>query len=84
MTVQCRVDNPGADGTKNCVTDQVSVDPGASQTLRVRIFPVPWKLDKPVELVAMRANPVHAGKIDTANVTQLLVFVSQSEGEPRL
>jgi len=79
VTVQCRVDNPGADGTKNCVTDQVSVDSGASQMLKVRIFPVPWKLDKPVELVAMRANPIHAGKIDTANVTQLLVFVSQSK-----
>jgi len=79
VTVQCRVDNPGADGTKNCVTDQVSVDPGASQTLKVRIFPVPWKLDKPVELVGMRANPIHAGKIDTANVTQLLIFVTQSK-----
>jgi len=77
VTVHCRVDNPGADGTNHCVTDQVSVDPGASQTLRVRVFPVPWKLDKPVEMVAMRANPVHAGKIDTANVTQLVIFVNQ-------
>ncbi len=79
VTVSCRVDNPGADGTKNCVTDQVSVDPGASQTLKVRIFPVPWKLDKPVELVGMRGYPVPEGKIDTANVIQLLIFVSQSK-----
>lgn len=79
VTVQCRVDNPGADGTKNCVTDQVSVDPGTSQTLRVRIFPVPWKLDKPLELVGMRGYPVHEGKIDTSNITQLLVFVNQSK-----
>jgi hypothetical protein len=76
LTVSCRVDNPGADGTKLCVTDQVSVDPGATQTLTVRIFPVPWKLDKPLELIGMRGNPVHAGKIDTANVTQLIVFTS--------
>ncbi len=76
-TVYCRVDNPAADGTNHCVTDQVSVDPGASQTLTVRIFPVPWKLDEPLELVGMRANPVHAGKIDTANVTQLVIFVSR-------
>ncbi|MBN1505371.1 MAG: hypothetical protein JW955_00920 [Sedimentisphaerales bacterium] len=77
VTVHCRVDNPGADGTNHCVTDQVSVDPGTSGTLKVRIFPVPWRLDEPLELVAMRANPVHQGKIDTANVTQLVIFVSQ-------
>jgi len=77
LTVSCRVDNPGADGTNHCVTDQVAVDPGASQTLTVRIFPVPWKLDEPLDLVGMRANPVHAGKIDTANVTQLVIFVTR-------
>jgi hypothetical protein len=74
-TLRCRVDNSGADGTNHCVTDQVTVDPGASQTLTVRIFPAPWKLDKPLELVGMRGAPVHAGKMDTANVTQLLVFL---------
>ena len=77
LTVYCRVDNPGADGTNHCETDQVAVDPGASRTLKVRIFPVPWKLDKPLELVAMRANPVYEGKIDAANVTQLVIFVAQ-------
>ncbi|MCL5279387.1 MAG: beta-galactosidase [Planctomycetes bacterium] len=73
-TIHCRVDNPGADGTNRCVTDQVAVDPGASQTLTVRIFPVPWKLDRPLELVGMRGAPIYAGKIDTADVTQLLLF----------
>jgi len=75
VSVRCRVDNPGADGTNHCVTDQVAVDPGASQTLTVRMFPVPWRLDKPLELVGMRGVPVHAGKVDTADVTQLLLFL---------
>jgi hypothetical protein len=75
ITVRCRVDNPGADGTKDCVTDQTTVEPGASRTLTVRIFPVPWKLDAPLELVGMRGCPVHAGKIDTARVTQLVLFL---------
>lgn len=79
VTVRCRVDNPGADGTNHCVTDQVAVDPGVSQTLTVRLFPVPWKLDKPLELVGMRGAPVHAGKIDTADVTQLLLFLDQAK-----
>ncbi len=77
LTVYCRADNPGADGTDHCVTDQVSVEPGTSQTLTVRIFPVPWKLDEPLDLIGMRGNPVHAGKIDTANVTQLVIFLTR-------
>jgi len=75
-TVSCRVDNPGADGTNHCVTDSVSVDPGALQTLTVRIVPVPWKLNEPLELVGMRGYPVHEGKVDTANVVQLVIFVN--------
>jgi len=75
-TVNCRVDNPGADGTNHCVTDSASVDPGVSQTLTVRIFPVPWKLDKPLELVGMRGYPVYEGKLDPANVVQLVIFVN--------
>lgn len=77
VTVNCRVDNPGADGTNHCVTDNVTVAPGASETLTVRVFPVPWRLDAPLELVGMRAAPTHAGKLDPANVTQLVIFVNQ-------
>jgi len=80
VTVYCRIDNPGANGTEHCVTDQVAVDPGASQTLTVHIFPTQWKLDKPLELIGMRGNPVHAGKIDTANVTQLVIFLTRPPG----
>jgi len=77
VTVHCRVDNPGADGTNHCVTDRLALAPGDTQTLTVRIFPVPWKLDEPLELVGMRANPVHAGKLDTTAVTQLVLFVTR-------
>ncbi len=77
LTVHCRVDNPGADGTNHCVTDQVSIEPGASQALTVRIFPVPWKLDKPLDLIGMRGHPVHTGKLDPANVTQLVIFLTR-------
>jgi len=77
IALRCRVDNPGADGTKNCVADQITLEPGAAQPLTVRIFPVPWKLDQPLELVGMRGFPVHAGKIDTAQVTQLILFLDR-------
>jgi hypothetical protein len=77
VTVYCRMDNPGADGTKNCVTDRVTLNPSMAGTLTVRLFPVPWRLSEPVELIGMRAAPVCAGKVDASNVTQLLVFVSK-------
>ena len=76
-TVSCRVDNPGADGNKNCVTESITLAGREAGTLMVRIFPVPWKLSEPLELVGMRASPVHSGKIDTSNVTQILVYAGK-------
>jgi hypothetical protein len=75
ITLHGRVDNPGADGTNHCVMDQITIDPGAAQTLTVRLFPVPWKLDAPLELVGMRGFPVHAGKLDTTHVTQVVLYL---------
>lgn len=54
ITIYCRVDNPGADGDKNCVTDSIALGPGAAGTLVVQLFPTPWRLSEPVELVGMR------------------------------
>src|SRR4030042_1983386 len=42
LTLNCRVDNPGADGAKNCVTDSLTLEPGKSAALTVQIFPGPW------------------------------------------
>jgi len=81
ITVYCRVDNPGADGNKNCVTDGVTVDASATGTLVVQLFPTPWRLSEPVELIGMRGSPVHSGKIDTSNVTQLVVFVNKPNAD---
>ncbi len=75
ITVHCRVDNPGADGVNHCMTDRVEVDPGASRTLTIHLSALPGKLDQPLDLVGMRGSPVEAGKIDTSNVTQLLLFL---------
>ncbi len=77
VAVFCRVDNPGADGRKNCVTDSITLNPQTTGTLMVRLFPVPWRLSEPVELIGMRGAPQHSGNIDPSNVIQLLVFVSK-------
>ncbi|MDT8301250.1 MAG: beta-galactosidase [Sedimentisphaerales bacterium] len=79
LTVSCRVDNPGADGSKNCVTDNLTLKPGTTGALVVRLFPTPWRLSEPVELIGMRGAPVHSGKVDPGNITQLLLFVTKPD-----
>ena len=77
VTISCRVDNPGADGRKNCVTDSITLKAKAIGMLVVRLFPTPWRLSEPVELIGMRGAPVHSGKVDPANITQLLMYVTK-------
>ncbi|HUT09020.1 MAG TPA: beta-agarase [Thermoguttaceae bacterium] len=77
--VSCRVDNPGADGSKNCVTERIELKPGEKQTLRV---PLDARLPDELrsKLFGMRGYPGgwnERGGIDPGNVTQLLVFVTK-------
>ncbi len=79
ITVYCRVDNPGADGTQHCVTDSTTVPPGQTDTLTV---PLKRATDNTLDgkLFGMRGYPVAPGgpdTIDPTNITQLLVFVSK-------
>ncbi len=76
-SISCRVDNPGADGRKNCVTGQITLDGGATGRLIVRFHPTPWVLSEPVEIIGMRGWPKASGNLDTSNVTQLLFFVTK-------
>ncbi len=76
-SISCRVDNPGADGRKNCITEQITLDGGATGRLIVRFHPTPWVLSEPVEIIGMRGWPQASGKLDTSNVTQLLFFVTK-------
>ena len=81
VTVFCRADNPGADGIKNCVTNSITLKPKATGKLTVRLYPTALQLSgqplEPVELIGMRRAPVHPGKVDASNITQLLVFVNR-------
>ncbi|MHC4253255.1 MAG: beta-agarase, partial [Planctomycetota bacterium] len=76
VTAFCRVDNPGADGRKNCVTANVRVAPGEVGTLTV-LFQRGARFSKPVGFIGMRGAPGAASGIDTTNVVQLLVFVAR-------
>jgi len=77
--VSCRVDNPGADGSRNCITRRIELAPGEEGTLRV---PLGAKLPDELrsKLFGMRGYPGGWNEqrgIDLDNVTQLLVFVTK-------
>jgi hypothetical protein len=79
VTVCCRVDNAGANGTDHCVTGSLTLQPGQSGKLQV---PLTRTFDDKLggKLFGMRGYPVKAGGpgcIDPQHVTQLLVFVSK-------
>ncbi|MCY3017925.1 MAG: hypothetical protein NTW87_02685 [Planctomycetota bacterium] len=78
VTVCCRVDNPGADGVKNCNTESLTLKPGEAGTLKV-VFKRRAPGAPDVKLFGMRDVPAAvkggSGTIDAANVTQFLIFV---------
>ncbi|MCP5519462.1 MAG: beta-galactosidase [Verrucomicrobiales bacterium] len=78
-TVYCRVDNPGADGVRHCLTGHVGLEPGGSRTLVVPLTRTSGDtLDG--KLFGLRGYPVAAAgdrSVDPANVTQVLLFVSK-------
>jgi hypothetical protein len=79
LTVSCRVDSRGADGRTSSVTETKRLEPGSTATLRMRIYPTPLQLTQPAEIIGMRRGPVVRPKIDPANVTGLLLFVTKPE-----
>ncbi|NLH18092.1 MAG: beta-agarase [Phycisphaerae bacterium] len=83
VTVYCRVDNPGSDGTRNCITGNITVEPGKTKMLTVKLNNTPWVLSAPLELVGMRGFPEHQGKLDPANITQLLLFINEPSEDYR-
>jgi hypothetical protein len=79
LTVFCRVDNAGADGTRNCLTDSLELQPGRTGMLRVNLRREAGS-QLAGELFGMRGYPVTSGgpgTLNVTNVTQLLLFVQQ-------
>ncbi|HWI55618.1 MAG TPA: hypothetical protein VNZ22_00225, partial [Bacillota bacterium] len=85
VTVTCRVDNPGANGTDRCLSQPLALSPGQTGTLKVTLKRTrDDKLDG--KLFGMRGYPVTlggAGTIDASNITQLLVFVGRPSTDHR-
>jgi hypothetical protein len=78
LTLNCRVDNPGADGRKNCVSGSIQLAAGETGVLRV---PLKRTSDDTLDgkLFGLRGYPVRAGgpgTVDPQKITQLLVFLN--------
>ncbi|MFI5377878.1 MAG: hypothetical protein ACHRHE_01110, partial [Tepidisphaerales bacterium] len=80
ITVTCRVDNPGADGTSNCLNGHIDLRPGETGTLTVNLIRPSTLKSK---LFGMRGYPYgSAGNpIDPANITQILFFVTNPKAD---
>jgi hypothetical protein len=81
LTIYCRVDNAGADGTRNCVTGSLSLAAGAEGTLNA---PLKRVSDERLgnKLFGMRGYPVRfggPGSVDPTKITQLLVFLTKPQ-----
>ncbi|MCX6904490.1 MAG: beta-agarase [Verrucomicrobia bacterium] len=79
VSVSCRVDNPGADGTKNCVTGALALNPGQEGNLRVELSRTGGDT-LGGKLFGMRGYPVGPGGkggLDPAKINQLLIFVAK-------
>ncbi|MBP7827770.1 MAG: beta-galactosidase [Verrucomicrobia bacterium] len=78
-TLHCRVDNPGADGTRHCVNGSLTLDAGQSGLLSVPLRRAhDDRLDG--QLFGMRGYPVRAGgpgTVNPTNITQILLFVAE-------
>ncbi len=74
VKVGLRADNPGSDGSRNCIQTVESFDPGEKRTVILQLSETPFILSKQTEIVGMRGKP-GMPKIDTGNVVQLIIFV---------
>jgi hypothetical protein len=79
LTLNCRVDNDGADGRVNCITGSLALTAGEEGVLRVLLKRTSDDtLDG--KLFGMRGYPVRAGgpgTVDPKRITQILVFLNQ-------
>ena len=77
VRVHLRVDNPGADGVRNCITSSVIVAPGARGTITARLSATGIRLVPPRKIIGMRGAPGQSERLDPSNVTQMIVFVNR-------
>lgn len=78
LRVNWRIDNPGADGIKNCITRSIELSPGEKKPFKVVL---PRKLPEHIgkKLFGMRGYPgglLKDSPLDVRNINQFVIFVA--------
>ncbi len=76
-TICLRVDNPGADGSKNCLTGRLFLAPGQSGKLVVTLSAGDLRINGDLKLDGMHGVP--GCKLDSTKINQILVFSFRNE-----
>ncbi len=83
IRLYCRVDSPGGDGAKNCVTGNTTLNPHESKQLRVPLRrQLPAALSD--KLFGMRGYPGGSTKkagLDPSRITQLIFFLNHPRAD---
>ena len=83
VVLHCRVDNPGADGIKNCVTGGVTLAPGQTDSLIVNLLRTGDDLGG--KLFGMRGFPVGpCPPFDSSKVTALVIFIEKPAADSEI
>ncbi len=76
-----RIDNPGGDGKKNCVSLGAQVLPGKTREIELDLGALDFQLSEPVKFIGMKGYPDQGREgFDAKNVTQMLFFVAHPDG----
>lgn len=78
LRLNWRIDNPGADGIKNCITRSIELNPGEKKPFKVIL---PRKLPEHIgsKLFGMRGYPgglLKDSPLDIRNINQFVIFVA--------
>ncbi len=82
-TLCCRVDNPGADGYRHCLTGRIRLAAGEAGALRVELIRKP-PLPPGIKFFGMRGTPfglLRKRFIDPSNVVQLILFAPKPKAD---
>jgi len=81
VEVSWRIDSPGADGVRNCITKRTGLGPGDKRALSV-FLPRSLPANISPKLFGMRGYPGGLAKekiIDTSNINQFVIFVNNPD-----
>ncbi len=84
LDIGARLDARSPDGRyTSSSAAAMSVAPGSTAALRIRLSPTRYQLTEPVELIGMRRAPAERPRIDAAHIEALLIYTARPNNTGR-